>query len=169
MLHWVTALLVLTAFAMIIGREFVEEKALRQTLLTVHRYAGITALLTALLRIPVRALTDKPDHGFDASARLVAAGGHGLLYLALFLTPALGYALMASRFGRVDYFGVNLPVLLARDRDLAETIESIHGYAGWIMLAVIGLHAAVALWHHHVLKDEVLTAMLPARSGDLPN
>jgi cytochrome b561 len=29
------------------------------------------------------------------------------------------------------------------------------------LAGLIGLHAAAALWHHHVRKDGVLLAMLP--------
>jgi len=39
----------------------------------------------------------------------------------------------------------------------------LHGYLGWTMLALVGVHAAMALWHHYVLKDRVLLAMLPRR------
>lgn len=160
-LHWITALLVLTAFAAVLGRELLEEKSARQLLLNLHRYAGMTALLLLVLRIPIRLLAESPDHGLPKVTRLAASAAHGLLYLCLMAAPFLGYALMVSRFGKVDYLGISLPALLERDRDLAESIESIHGYIGWAMLALIGLHAVVALWHHHVRKDQVLAAMLP--------
>ena len=95
--------------------------------------------------------------------QVLSAVGHGLLYLGLLLLPALGYALACARYGHVDFAGIPLPSLIERDRDLAETLEMVHGWAGWGMLALIGLHAFAALLHHHVFKDNVLRAMLPVR------
>ena len=68
-------------------------------------------------------------------------------------------------YGKVDFLGMQLPQLLTKNRDFAETLEPIHGYLGWALLAVIGAHAAAALMHHYVLKDNVLKAMLPTRSA----
>ncbi len=40
----------------------------------------------------------------------------------------------------------------------------IHGYAMWTLFALVGLHAAAALYHHFVRDDEVLRRMLFGRS-----
>ena len=161
-LHWATVLIVVSVFALIIGREFIEEKSLRQALLQWHRYAGLTAFWLVLVRIPMRIGANVPYHDLPLPMRLASRAGHGVMYVALLALPLAGYLLMCARTGHVDYFGINLPALIERDRDMAETIEAIHGWMGWALLALVGLHAAVALWHHHILKDNVLRSMLPA-------
>jgi cytochrome b561 len=163
-IHWGTVLVVLSAFALVIGREFTDDKAVRQALLQWHRMAGITAWLLLLVRIPLRLSSGRPDHGFSKPMRVSAAAGHGLLYLALLATPLLGYLLTCARTGHVEFAGIVLPSLIGRDRDLAESLESVHSLLGWLMLALIGLHALIAIWHHRVAKDQVLSAMLPRRS-----
>ncbi|MFT3857076.1 MAG: cytochrome b/b6 domain-containing protein [Aquabacterium sp.] len=170
-LHWLTVLTVLVAFGLVIDREWVEERAARQALLQWHRYAGMTAWLLTLLRIPARFLSTPPEHGLSRVQTVLAASGHGLLYLALLALPALGYLLTAARAGQVDFFGWPLPVFIAKDRDFAETLEGWHANLGWVFLALAGAHAAVALWHHFAMRDRVLTAMLPwrhAAASDLP-
>jgi cytochrome b561 len=162
-IHWLTVIVVTVVFAMAIGREWVDDKLLRQALLQWHRYAGLTVFVLAWARVPIRLMSSKPDHGFGKATRAWVASGHGLLYLALMATPAIGYLLMCARVGHVDLFGMPLPTLIERDRDLAESLEAVHACLGWGMAALIGLHAAMALWHHHLAKDQVLRSMLPSR------
>jgi len=162
-IHWTTVLIVVSVFALVLSREFIEDKTVRQWLLHGHWYAGMTAWLLLFVRIPVRLGADVPRHGLPRLQKVLSAAGHGLLYLGLLLLPAMGYALACARYGHVDFAGIALPTLIERDRDLAETLEAFHGWAGWAMLALIGLHALAALMHHHVFKDDVLRAMLPAR------
>jgi len=161
--HWLTAIAVLGLFALAIGREFVDDKQTRQTLLQLHRYTGLTVLLAMALRIPLRLGSTKPEHAFSPFVRMASAAGHGLLYLALIAAPILGYLLTCARTGHVDYLGIALPTLIERDRDMADSLGTAHGYLGWSMLALVGLHEAMALWHHFVRKDRVLVGMLPQR------
>lgn len=161
--HWLTVLLVLAVFGLAIAHEWVDEQATRQALLQWHRGLGLSAFALVLLRLSLRLLGAAPDHGLGALGRWLAHIGHGALYLALFGLPTLGYLLTSARTGRVDWFGLSLPALIGRDRDLAESIEGWHGTLGWVMLALIGLHAAMALWHHHGRQDNVLRSMWPAR------
>ncbi len=161
--HWLTVLIVVSVFALVLSREFIEDKSVRQWLLHGHWYAGMTAWLLLFVRIPVRLGAEPPRHGLPRLQQVLSAAGHGLLYLGLLLLPAVGYALACARYGHVDFAGIALPTFIERDRDLAETLEMVHGWAGWTMLGLIGLHALAALMHHHVFKDDVLRAMLPAR------
>lgn len=160
-LHWATAFLVIAAFALVIGREFTETKPARQALLQAHRYIGLTIFLMLLVRLPLRIGTSAPDHDLAPLAKFVSKAGHGILYLLLAGIPLIGYALFAARTGHMDYFGINLPTFVERDRDLAETLEAAHEWAGWFLLAIAGLHASAALWHHYIRRDNVLQSMLP--------
>ena len=53
--------------------------------------------------------------------------------------------------------------MLSRDRPLAAQLSSVHVFLGYALLALIGLHAAAALFHHFIRRDDVLNAMLPTR------
>ena len=41
----------------------------------------------------------------------------------------------------------------------------VHGLLGDTIMWIAGVHAAAAIFHHVVLKDGVLAAMLPAREA----
>ena len=46
-----------------------------------------------------------------------------------------------------------------------QSLEELHEFAGNLILILAGLHAAAAIFHHLVLKDGVLMAMLPGRKA----
>ncbi|MNR27734.1 hypothetical protein D3C85_1450200 [compost metagenome] len=56
-----------------------------------------------------------------------------------------------------------MPALIAPDDGLKGTIKELHETLANLGYALIALHAAAAIYHHHVLKDSTLTNMLPER------
>jgi hypothetical protein len=77
--------------------------------------------------------------------------------------PLLGWALSNAEGKPVHLFGLTLPALVSADEDLADTLQAWHLNAAWVLLGLVSLHVAAALWHHFVLRDEVLRRMLPKR------
>ena len=57
--------------------------------------------------------------------------------------------------------GLVLPGLLPVDRKLAHVVFGVHGTAAVLLLGLIGMHTAAALYHHFVRGDGVLAGMLP--------
>ena len=95
---------------------------------------------------------------------VVAALGPGQpLYLLMFVVPLSGY-LMSSALGfSTVVFGVRLPDLLERNRELGDTLKTVHFFLNKTLLAVIALHFAAALKHYFIDRDGVLQRMLPGR------
>ena len=61
------------------------------------------------------------------------------------------------------YACIELPPLIGPDEARAESLEELHKTVGTIGYWLIGLHAAAALFHHYVQRDNTLTRMLPLR------
>jgi len=167
--HWLSALALLAVFALVLGRELMDEKAVRATWLQLHRVMGLLVWALALTRLLMRSrwrlqnvLSDQPRW-----QAWLASGIHGLLYVFLLGLPLLGWALTnaAGKPVVLPLLGT-LPTLLAPDPDLADALEEWHGTLAWVLAALVGAHAAAALWHHLVLRDGVLRAMWPwTRTG----
>lgn len=163
-IHWLTVFAVTIAFSAVVAREWLEgDKALRAALLQIHWCAGLATWLLVVLRIPARLRSRAPDRNSPLALTWAAKIGHALLYIALAAIPVVGYALASARYGSVAIGPLRLPPIIPKDRDMAEWLESLHGYAGWIFLGLIAVHAAAALFHHFVLKDGVLRSMQPSR------
>jgi superoxide oxidase len=166
-LHWLTLLVLVLIITMVLAREGMENKGYRQWALAMHRDLGIFVWLLTWLRLWVRNRMPMANTQADTARweRLLVAGVHALLYLLLLAVPLLGWALSSARgqFVELPWIGA-LPGWPAKDLDLAENLETLHAGAAWALTALAGIHAAVALWHHRFLKDEVLLAMLPRRA-----
>jgi len=80
-------------------------------------------------------------------------------------TPrAFGLLNTNARGRRVDfYFLGELPPVVGPDKILAKLAMAAHELVAYLILALVALHAAAALFHHFVRRDDVLNAMLPGR------
>lgn len=58
-----------------------------------------------------------------------------------------------------------VPAFDPNDKQLRRTVVDLHELAASSLFIVAGLHAAAALWHHHVRKDGVLRRMWPGLSA----
>ncbi|HJW05258.1 MAG TPA: cytochrome b/b6 domain-containing protein, partial [Rhodanobacter sp.] len=65
----------------------------------------------------------------------------------------------------IPFFGMQWPALVGPDKGLADSLEEIHETIGTVGYYLVGLHAAAALVHHYVSRDNTLLRMLPRRSG----
>ncbi|WP_294637046.1 cytochrome b/b6 domain-containing protein [uncultured Aquabacterium sp.] len=157
--HWLTLALWIVAVGAVLAREGLDDPALRRTLMLAHRTAGVLVLLATALRAAVRLRAARPAHNLPALTARLAAAGHAVLYLALLAVPLTGALLSALHDGAVRLLGLTLPSPFARDRDLAELLEPVHTTAAWAMVALVVAHAATALWHHFVRRDQVLRSM----------
>ena len=93
---------------------------------------------------------------------LVAEATHYGLYLLLLTVIALGIINAVVR-GYNLFDLVSLPQI--GDRAMRKPITHWHGLAANLLLALAGLHAAAALFHHYMLRDSVLARMIPARDA----
>ena len=161
--HWLTVLLVIGQFASALLHEQWHGAA-AELLLTFHRSAGIATWILVAMRLLWRRWFAylPPFPAAMSMARQWAAklNEYGL-YLVLLLQPLTGLATMLV-FGRpFNLFLWQIPALIAQDKPLAHLLKEMHETGAWVLAALIGLHAAAALFHGLVLRDRVLQRMLP--------
>ena len=128
-------------------------------------------LLFALvvIRIGLRLALGTPGLPQEMSEleRWAAKVAHLLLYALLVTIPVLGILLTWYRGDALSFFGLfTIPAPVSPDRDTARFIRELHSLCANLILILAGLHAAAALWHHYVRRDDVLKRMLPqTRAG----
>jgi cytochrome b561 len=83
------------------------------------------------------------------------------LYALLIALPLTGWLMVNADGKSAAWFGMSLPVLIDASRPLAHDLHEVHEAISSIGYALIGLHAAAALLHHYVVKDNTLRLMLP--------
>jgi cytochrome b561 len=164
-LHWTTLLIVLTLLGSGLLYGQVEERSWAPPLLHVHRSLGVTIWTLTVFRLLWR-VTGARFPAFPASmtplhqlgARLSEYG----LYALLLIQPATGLAQTILRGRPFEVFAWSIPPLVARDVALVGIFRATHEIGAWCLFGLAGLHAAAALVHHFILRDDVLEAMAPA-------
>ena len=88
--------------------------------------------------------------------------GHLALYGLMIAIPLSGWLMSSAKGFQTVYFGVlPIPDLLAKNPELGELLATLHGGLNLLLVLTVLGHAAAALKHHFVDRDDVLRRMLP--------
>jgi cytochrome b561 len=162
--HWSTLLLIAAAYIAIWGSYVVATKEQEAFLTQLHRSLGVTVFVLTVFRLGWRWHARIPSLPADLPAiqKVAARVAEYFLYALLLIQPILGILYINARGRRVDFFFLGeLPPIVGPDKILAKQAVAAHDIVAYVLLTFIGLHAAAALFHHFVRRDDVLKAMLP--------
>ncbi len=164
-LHWIMAVLILTALGIGLYCSFLTPGTpVRRFLLDIHKSLGMTALVLLALRIAYALIVGVPAYSRPLG-RLVhraAQAGHLALYAVMLFMPLTGYMFSAAGGYSLPWFGLlQWPRLLPDDKQLAHFGQFLHGWGALALYGVLALHIGAVIWHQFVLRDEVLQRMLP--------
>lgn len=163
-LHWTTLALIVAQFASAWAHALAADGAQANLTLALHRSLGVTVWLVVAGRLAWRrlfAVLPPFPATMPKVQRAIATASEYGLYALLLVQPLTGLAQSLARGRPFALFGATVPAMMARDKALTGLFHEVHEATAWALLALIGLHAAAALFHHMVLRDEVLTSMLP--------
>jgi len=161
-LHWVIMiLLALMLFGGWTAGDLPREE--RVAAMQGHAGIGIIVLTLMIVRLFWRMTHPVPPLPDDLPRwqRIAATTTHHSLYLAVILQPLAGLAMtMTSPKGSLrpfDLFGLQV----APNETIHSIGHTLHGILPIVIVALIALHVAAALYHHFVRRDNVLKRMLP--------
>jgi superoxide oxidase len=165
--HWLVVLLVIAAYTCILLRENYERGSdIREALKTWHYMVGLGVLATTVLRAALRILVWKVPPITPPPPRalhLLSIAAHLAIYVWMIAMPLAGWTILSAEGDPIPFLGLNLPPLVGVDENLAEQVEELHEAGGTFGYFLLGLHAAAALFHHYLMKDNTLARMLPRR------
>lgn len=163
-IHWLMFLLIVAVYATINLRELYPKGSdPRETLKALHFMLGLTVFVLISIRLGARKFSTTPSINPKPEAwqMITAKIAHLLLYLFMIAMPILGWLTLSAAGKPIPFYGLSIPALIAQNKDLASTIKEIHETVGTIGYFLIGLHAAAALFHHYIRRDNTLMNMLP--------
>lgn len=173
--HWLTLALLIAVYALIELRGvFPKGSAAHDAMKTWHFMLGLGVFGLVFVRLALRAFATVPPISPPPPAwqQAAASAMHVALYAFLVAMPLLGWLVLSAKGKAVPFFGLDLPALLAPDKTLARTLENLHETIGTFGYLLIGVHAAAALLHHYLVRDDTLRRMSPwpepARRRELP-
>lgn len=170
-LHWLIGLMIFVSLGVGLYMVDLSLSPTKLRLYSWHKWAGVTIFTLVLVRCLWRlshAAPPLPDP-MPRWQRLVAEGTHYLLYALMIAIPLAGWLMSSAKGFQTVYFGVlPIPDLLAKNKELGETLTLVHRYLNYTMIAIISTHTGAALKHHFVDKDDILRRMWPERKATPP-
>jgi cytochrome b561 len=162
-LHWLTVLLVLSQFALAETWEWFARPT-RHLMIVAHMSFGIILSAVIVIRLAWRLL---PGHQFPSAVagwtEKAAKAMHYLLYAMLAAEAVLGFVLRWAGDESMSFFGLLIPPPFAPfSKSAHHLVGELHELNGWAIIILAAGHAAAALYHHYVLRDRVLSRMLPS-------
>jgi len=159
-LHWLLAILIIAALALgaLVMARIPNSDPMKIEALRSHMFGGALILALMMLRLLVRTRTAHPRKAMTGSSLLdkVAWASHRLFYGLIIAMVASGVtmALQAGLFEIVYGGHGTLPPDL-----WVYPIRSVHYLISRLLMALIALHIAGALYHTLILKDGLLRRM----------
>ena len=164
-LHWLMLALMIGAYAAIELRDFYPPGTDTRELLKAWHYTiGLSVFVLVWLRIAARLIWAAPAAVEGGWRHALSVATHGALYVLMIAMPLAGWVILSAEGDPIPFFGLELPALTGPNHALAEQVEGLHELGGTIGYWLIGLHATAALFHHYVLRDGLLTRMVPSRT-----
>lgn len=163
-LHWLIALGMLIAIGLGFYMTNLSLSPFKLKLFSWHKWLGVTIFLLASARLVWRLTHPAPalPNTMDDWEKQIAQAVHVALYVLMFSIPLSGWLMSSAAGFPVVFLGlIPLPDLVAKNKELAAMLKQVHFLLNMSLLALVGLHIGAALKHHFVLKDEVMSQMLP--------
>lgn len=161
--HWASALAVIVAWS---GGQLVDAfgRSAEAAIVFVHIEAGLAALALLAVRLAWRYLDPHPPaepSSFEPWLGYAAKAGHLALYALLLAAPIAGIVTLFARGETLSLFGLwDIASPWLRDRAFSRSTKEVHELFANALLILAALHAAAALLHHYVLRDNTLRRML---------
>jgi len=169
-LHWgmfllIAGMLGVGLYMADLPKETPEELRYKIDLIQMHKAMGIIILFLIVLRFIWRVKNPVPKmpEGTGFGEKLMAHGGHLLLYAMVFILPLTGWMMSSAGGHKVSIFGLfTMPSLMEKNKSMSGLYHELHEVLAMGLIALIILHVIFALYHHMVKKDDILTRMMPS-------
>ncbi|WP_263081404.1 cytochrome b [Endozoicomonas sp. Mp262] len=158
LIHWLMALMLLSLITSGWYMTHLEDSVnYKYDIYHWHKSFGVLVLFLLVARIFFRWVYKVPPipHSLPHHEKKLAKITHWVLYLFMFLVPASGYLMSGAAPNRkVPFFGLTMPDIVDKNRELADILHSVHIWIPYIFLGIITLHVIGALKHRYFDKPE---------------
>lgn len=161
-LHWFMLLLIVAVYVFMEFRGiFPKGSEPRELMKALHFMLGMSVFFLVLMRLVVRFSTKVPDilPSPKSIEKRLAKMMHIALYIFMIGMPLLGWLMLSANGKTVPFFGLQLPMLIAENKDLGKLLHEVHEIGASLGYMLLGGHASAALFHHYVKKDNTLLRM----------
>ena len=165
-IHWLSAIAILAMLGSGFRAASITDSAAKETILMFHVSLGVTILLLTLFRVYWWLCVDQkpsPVEGDPAWQIMTAKTIHVLFYIVILGMVGSGIGMMALSGAGTILFGSSAGTL----PDFNNYLPRVpHGLGAKLMVALFVFHAAAAMYHHFIKKDELIWRMWFGKRSD---
>ena len=162
--HWILGVAIIGMLAYGWWMNHIPARADRFFHRSIHADIGYVVLLLMVVRLIWRSINPTPALPAGYAALAADRGAHQpwALYLVTIVVAMLGWAHSgAHKPDYASWFGLfRVPQFTSPDKAAADVYEDRHIFVAYVLLALIVIHFAAALWHHFVKRDRVVARMV---------
>lgn len=169
LLHWGIFILILSQYALAYAMDDLPASDEKWALFTWHKQIGLTILLLVFFRLWWRLYNPIPRDSDKAPSwdRLLSKANIWILYILLFAFPITGLLLSVLGGHSVSYFGLfTIPAFMKGPNIYGQFFLTAHIWISYTLYFFVITHALGGLYHHFILKDNILRRMLPSDISD---
>lgn len=165
LLHWLTAVFVITAWVIGQLHDSLPKGAAHNSAMFVHISFGLSVLIFLFVRLFWRLYSPLPPpeptrfgKPLEWASKIVMAA----IYVLMLLIPIAGIVVVFAHGNPLKIYGLwSIPSPWTLDRTFSHAMEHRHGFLANLLMILVLLHAAAALVHDRILNDRTLGCMLP--------
>ncbi len=163
-MHWIVAVAVIGLFALgywMVDLTYYDDWYKRAP--DIHRSVGILLFGLMVLRLCWRLANagPKPLASHKRWEIASAHAAHMLLYVLIFVAMVSGYLISTADGSSISVFDwFEVPSVTGQVKGLEDTAGAVHYWSTWAIVALAAVHAAGALKHHLIDRDQTLRRML---------
>ncbi|OWZ25265.1 cytochrome b [Wolbachia endosymbiont of Wuchereria bancrofti] len=161
-IHWLMAVFIVgmlcSGFYM---KSLPVSNEIKFSIYTIHKACGVNVLGLIILRIFFRVFTCDPTFpaSFSQFVINVSKTVHFILYSLMILMPLSGYVMSSASSIKIKYL-FHVPLLINKDKDLANAANLLHSILAYFMVFFIILHILGALKHIFIDKQNILKRII---------
>jgi cytochrome b561 len=161
-LHWLIFALLAVQYAIGSIMPHIGRRTLDEGWVAWHFSVGAAILFFIVIRLIWRVIHPVPlIPTMTYWEKIIAGITHWSLYGLVLAMTLLGWAATSARGWNVKLFGLfSLPSISPKGSHWGHAAGDIHDWLLYVLLAVIVIHVAGALYHYYVKRDQVVGRML---------
>jgi cytochrome b561 len=164
--HWTIFILIVLTYAAMELKGFVPKGSnARDWMKVAHYTMGFSVMILMIIRIVLKVTHKDPDIVPNPPRwqTIISKSVHGILYLMFISLPLLG--VLSLYYGNIEWSFFSYPMPVAGEENIVmqHDLKEIHELIANTGYFIVGLHAAAALFHHYIMRDNTLTRMTPGK------
>lgn len=163
--HWLMSIMLIIMLICGFYMTRADSSDLKWQIYALHKSTGMVLLILISLRLLWRIMSILPDLPSTVGylERIGYKMGMKIMYLLMLLIPLTGMfmTLYAGRpISVYDLFTINA---FEANKGLAKILKKTHEYGAIILACAAGIHVLIALYHHFIVKDRLLSRMISGK------